>query len=171
MEVNVEQQAFVGPELKRQERSSVAAISESPNSNLSRLASDERLLLIPPAALRPTPPRACLWELIQIMSLPDLSYIAAPMVNQSDLPFRILVRRYGASLVYTQMLLPERLLNDQEYLEFHRRGLQDTLDTPVVVQLCGNDPDVVVRAARTVVDKADAIGAYIRRTLTQVRGH
>ena len=102
-----------------------------------------------------------------MMNLPDLSYIAAPMVNQSDLPFRILVRRYGASLVYTQMLLPERLLYDQEYLEFHRRGLQDALDTPVVVQLCGNDPDIVVRAARTVVDKADAIGAYIRLTLTQ----
>ncbi|TBU40847.1 FMN-linked oxidoreductase [Dichomitus squalens] len=79
------------------------------------------------------------------------------MVNQSDLPFRILVRQYDASLVYTQMLLPERLLNDTEYLEFHRRGLHDTPDAPVVVQLCGNDPEVVVRAARTVVDKADAI--------------
>ncbi|PIL32998.1 hypothetical protein GSI_05116 [Ganoderma sinense ZZ0214-1] len=87
----------------------------------------------------------------------DLSYIAAPMVNQSDLPFRILVRRYNASLAYTQMLLPERLLNDQEYLEFHRRGLRDAQDTPVVVQLCGNDPEIVVRAARTVTDKADAI--------------
>ncbi|KAI0364839.1 FMN-linked oxidoreductase [Pilatotrama ljubarskyi] len=87
----------------------------------------------------------------------DLSTIAAPMVNQSDLPFRILVRRYDTSLVYTQMLLPERLLNDEEYLEFHRRGLHDAPDTPVVVQLCGNDPETVVRAAKTVVDKADAI--------------
>ncbi|OSC97054.1 FMN-linked oxidoreductase [Trametes coccinea BRFM310] len=79
------------------------------------------------------------------------------MVNQSDLPFRILVRRYNASLVYTQMLLPERLLNDQEYLEFHRRGLRDGPDAPVVVQLCGNDPEMVVKAARQVVDRADAI--------------
>ncbi|KAI0712809.1 FMN-linked oxidoreductase [Cerioporus squamosus] len=91
----------------------------------------------------------------------NLSRIAAPMVNQSDLPFRILVRRYNASLVYTQMLLPERLLNDQDYLEFHTRGLRDDFDSPVVVQLCGNDPDVVVRAARTVVDKADGIGACV----------
>ena len=89
----------------------------------------------------------------------DLSYIAAPMVNQSDLPFRTLVRRYNASLVYTQMLLPDRLLKDQEYLEFHKRGFRDAQDTPVVVQLCGNDPEIVVRAARTVVDRADAIGA------------
>ena len=81
------------------------------------------------------------------------------MVNQSDLPFRHLVRKYDASLVYTQMLLPERLLNDRDYLEFHRRGLRDGPDAPVVVQLCGNDPETVVRAARTVVDRADAIGA------------
>ncbi|KAI8968816.1 FMN-linked oxidoreductase [Trametes punicea] len=79
------------------------------------------------------------------------------MVNQSDLPFRLLVRRYNASLVYTQMLLPDRLLNDQDYLEFYTRGLRDALDAPVVVQLCGNDPETVVRAARRVVDKADAI--------------
>jgi tRNA-dihydrouridine synthase len=32
-----------------------------------------------------------------------LALIAAPMVNQSDLPFRILVRKYGASLAYTQV--------------------------------------------------------------------
>ncbi|KAL1940389.1 hypothetical protein VTO73DRAFT_8961 [Trametes versicolor] len=87
----------------------------------------------------------------------DLSTIAAPMVNQSDLPFRILVRRYNTSLVYTQMLVPERLLNDQEYLESHQRGLRDGPDTPVVVQLCGNDPGTVLKAARTVVDRADAI--------------
>ncbi|RPD58055.1 FMN-linked oxidoreductase [Lentinus tigrinus ALCF2SS1-6] len=87
----------------------------------------------------------------------DLSRIAAPMVNQSDLPFRILVRRYNTSLVYTQMLLPDRLLNDQDYLEFHTRGLREDYDSPVVVQLCGNDPDVVVRAAKTVVDRADAV--------------
>ena len=95
----------------------------------------------------------------------DLSRIAAPMVNQSDLPFRVLVRRYNASLVYTQMLLPERLLEDREYLEFHTLGLRGPQDMPVVVQLCGNDPDVLVRAARKVVDEADAIGACSSSTI------
>ncbi|KAJ8473809.1 hypothetical protein ONZ51_g7624 [Trametes cubensis] len=55
------------------------------------------------------------------------------------------------------MLHPDRLLEDQEYLDFHRRGLRDELDTPVVVQLCGNDPEVVVKAARQIVGRADAI--------------
>ncbi|KAL6302680.1 FMN-linked oxidoreductase [Sparassis latifolia] len=79
------------------------------------------------------------------------------MVNQSDLPFRQLVRRYKASLVYTQMLLPDRLLNDHEYLEFHLRELGDPFDRPVVVQLCGNDPEIVVKAARSVQGSCDAI--------------
>lgn len=86
-----------------------------------------------------------------------LGNIAAPMVNQSDLPFRMLVRRYKASLVYTQMLLPDRLLNDQDYLEFHIRELGEQYDRPVVVQLCGNDPEVVVQAARKVQGSCDAV--------------
>ncbi|ETW77906.1 hypothetical protein HETIRDRAFT_157361 [Heterobasidion irregulare TC 32-1] len=89
--------------------------------------------------------------------LPDLSLIAAPMVNQSDLPFRILTRAHGATLAYTQMLLPDRLLADQPYRESHQRGLGAPHDRPVVVQLAGNDPDTLVRAARTLLGYCDAV--------------
>lgn len=92
----------------------------------------------------------------------SLNYIAAPMVNQSDLPFRLLVRKYGATLAYTQMLLPEKLLNDQDYLEFHLRDLSHSsaegLDRPVVVQLCGDDPEMIVKAGRKIQGYCDGIG-------------
>ncbi|KAK7435523.1 hypothetical protein VKT23_019645 [Stygiomarasmius scandens] len=91
---------------------------------------------------------------------PDLSFVAAPMVNQSDLPFRVLTRKYGATLAYTQMLIPEKLINEVEYLESHRRDLTtriDGLETPVVVQLCGNDPQTVVEAGRKLQDCCDGI--------------
>ncbi|KAI6040926.1 FMN-linked oxidoreductase, partial [Pisolithus marmoratus] len=104
------------------------------------------------------------------MSLPDLTYVSAPMVNQSDAPFRLLTRRYGATLTYTQMLEPCRLLNDREYLEFHLRDIQapiaqgsdsssswDGYARPLVVQLCGNDPELVVKAARQVQTHCDGI--------------
>ncbi|KAG2008528.1 t-diRNAhydrouridine synthase [Coprinopsis cinerea AmutBmut pab1-1] len=94
------------------------------------------------------------------MDSKNLKYIAAPMVNQSDLPFRLLVEQYGATSTYTQMLLPEKLLNDQEYLEFHLRDLQTfaKLKTrPVVVQLGGNDPDLVVQAGRKMQQWCDGI--------------
>uniref|UniRef100_A0ABQ0LNC4 tRNA-dihydrouridine(16/17) synthase [NAD(P)(+)] n=1 Tax=Mycena chlorophos TaxID=658473 RepID=A0ABQ0LNC4_MYCCL len=73
------------------------------------------------------------------------------MVNQSDLPFRTLVQKYGATLSYTQMLKPELLLEDQDYLEFCLRDLtlhQSCPEQPVVVQLCGNDPETVVKGGR-----------------------
>ncbi|KAJ7598940.1 tRNA-dihydrouridine synthase [Mycena floridula] len=88
----------------------------------------------------------------------SLTFVAAPMVNQSDLPFRKLVEKYGATMVYTQMLLPNRLLEDQDYLEFHQRGLMDTAGrTPVVVQLCGNDPENIVRAGKKLQGLCDGI--------------
>ncbi|KAA1472499.1 FMN-linked oxidoreductase [Dentipellis sp. KUC8613] len=90
-------------------------------------------------------------------TLPDLSRVAAPMVNQSDLPFRLLVRKHNASLTYTQMLDPERVLSSQDYLEFHQRGLGEGTDRPVVVQLCGNDQKLVVEAARKFQGYCDGI--------------
>ncbi|KIY53272.1 t-diRNAhydrouridine synthase [Fistulina hepatica ATCC 64428] len=83
------------------------------------------------------------------------------MVNQSDLPFRLLVKRYGATATYTQMLVPDRLLNDVEYREFHQRDLQmasvDEIGRKVIVQLCGDDPDIIVRAGRLLQTQCDGI--------------
>jgi tRNA-dihydrouridine synthase 1 len=98
------------------------------------------------------------------MTLPDLTYITAPMVKQSDAPFRLLTRRYGATLVYTQMLDPHKLLEDRDYLEFHERDLTlgrdawSGMDRPVVVQLCGNDPEIVVQAGKKIQGFCDGIG-------------
>lgn len=93
----------------------------------------------------------------------NLHFVAAPMVNQSDLPFRLLVRRYGATSSYTQMYIPEKLLNDREYLDYHLRDLTSCSEDPsshrlVVAQLCGNDPDVIVQAGRKLQGYCDAIG-------------
>ncbi|KAI0294439.1 hypothetical protein BC826DRAFT_1091661 [Russula brevipes] len=81
------------------------------------------------------------------------------MVNQSDTPFRALVHKHGATLTYTEMLRPARLLSDADYLAFHRRALESGRSStgPVVVQVCGNDQDVIVRGAKTVVDLCDGI--------------
>ena len=92
---------------------------------------------------------------------PDLSAITAPMVKQSDLPFRALTQRYGATTTYTQMLQPDRLLNDTDYLQFHLRDLtMRQKDHTVVVQLCGNDPFLVVEGARKVEQYCDGIGMH-----------
>ncbi|KAI0040183.1 FMN-linked oxidoreductase [Auriscalpium vulgare] len=84
---------------------------------------------------------------------------SAPMVKQSDTPFRALVHAHGATLSYTQMLRPSLLLSDPDYIAFNRRALALGRQTagPVVVQLCGNDAETLVRGARTVVDLCDGV--------------
>ncbi|KAL1704196.1 tRNA-dihydrouridine synthase [Schizophyllum commune] len=88
------------------------------------------------------------------METPNLARIAAPMVNQSDLPFRLLVRKYGATATYTQMLIPDKILNDRDYLEFHQRDLELASNAPegppTIVQVCGNDTEQVVQAAKRI---------------------
>ncbi|CAM9549783.1 unnamed protein product [Ectocarpus sp. 12 AP-2014] len=86
-------------------------------------------------------------------------YIAAPMVEQSEAAFRYLVRRHGCGLAYTQMLHAEKFAPDNAE-KFRRRrfdGVDDEEDRPLIVQFCGNNPDTVVRAARHVEHRCDAV--------------
>ncbi|BFZ63161.1 hypothetical protein YB2330_004281 [Saitoella coloradoensis] len=91
----------------------------------------------------------------------DLQYVVAPMINQSDLPFRALCVAHGATSTYTEMLDPARLTSDIEYRELHLRSLQlekaADLGRPVIVQVQGNDPETVVKGAREIAPWADAI--------------
>ncbi|KAG8984559.1 hypothetical protein FRB90_005236 [Tulasnella sp. 427] len=96
-------------------------------------------------------------------SLPNehLTFIAAPMVNQSDLPFRILTRRHGITLAYTQMWLADKLLEDDGLREAALKdvtvGQDDPLARPVAVQLAGNDPQKMIQAARLFEPHCDAV--------------
>ncbi|CAJ1407422.1 unnamed protein product [Effrenium voratum] len=72
----------------------------------------------------------------------------APMVTQSDRPFRRLVRAHGCTLCYTEMLLAERFARCEEY---RRNALGDGVaedDHPLVVQFAANDPALLLEAAR-----------------------
>ena len=74
-------------------------------------------------------------------------YICAPMVDQSELAFRELARRYGAGLCYTPMLHAGLAAGDSgiQYLERQfttRRG-----DWPLSAQFAGHDASVVCTAA------------------------
>jgi tRNA-dihydrouridine synthase 1 len=62
------------------------------------------------------------------------------------------------------MLDPHKLLGDRDYLEFHLRDLtagrdaRSETDEPVVVQLCGNDPEIIVQAGKKIQDLCSGIG-------------
>ena len=78
-------------------------------------------------------------------------WATAPMVTQCDLPFRLLTRRYGARLVYSEMLMASEFAASARYREIGL-GLRpgDTCvpadDHPLVVQFAANTPEALLHA-------------------------
>jgi len=64
--------------------------------------------------------------------------ILAPIAGFSDIAFRILCRKYGAGLAYTEMISVNTLLNKD--LKFYRK------DKPLTLQILGSDPDLIYKA-------------------------
>ena len=83
--------------------------------------------------------------------------VIAPMVEQSDLVWRRLSRKYGAELCYTPMI-NARMFAEPKNEKFRQQIFStDVQDRPLVVQFAANNPQELLRAARYVEDKCDAI--------------
>ncbi|KAF6259714.1 dihydrouridine synthase-domain-containing protein [Scenedesmus sp. NREL 46B-D3] len=77
------------------------------------------------------------------------------MVDQSELPFRMLCRAHGAEAAYTPMLHSRLFLEQQKYRDEHFSTCPG--DRPLFIQFCANDPDTFVAAAQIVQEHADYI--------------
>lgn len=75
----------------------------------------------------------------------------APLAGYSDLPFRLLCREYGAAVGCTEMVSAKGLM----YKSLGTWPLLATCpaDRPLVVQLFGDDPDFLLRAAAELVER------------------
>lgn len=71
--------------------------------------------------------------------------LLAPMADVTNLAFRLLCRRYGADLTYTEMINADALLNESR--KSFIKGLSSPDDRPFGVQLVGSSPDKLKRAA------------------------
>lgn len=78
----------------------------------------------------------------------------APMSGISDLPFRRLVKSYGAGLVFSEMIASRALL-DQNWAVHADDDF--TEEFPMAVQLAGCEPDIMAEAAQLNVSRGAAI--------------
>ena len=98
----------------------------------------------------------------------------APMSGISDLPFRRLVKRYGAGLVFSEMIASRAVL--QEQIESRRVSEDDYAEEfPMAVQLAGCDPEIMAEAARINVDRGAAIidinfGCPVKKIVKKLAG-
>ena len=77
------------------------------------------------------------------------------MVDASELPFRLLCKKYGADAAYTPMLHARLFMETPGYREEHFTTCEG--DGPLLAQFCANDPDVLLEAAKLVEGRVDGV--------------
>ena len=81
--------------------------------------------------------------------------LLAPMTGVTDLPFRTIVKRYGAGLTVTEMIASQAMVRETrqsiQKCEWHPS------EEPVSIQLAGCDPAVMAEAAKLNADRGAAI--------------
>ena len=81
--------------------------------------------------------------------------ILAPMAGISDLPFRIICKKFGPGLTYTEMISSKALFHDS-YKTRKMMNLEDE-KRPICIQIFGSDAETMGFAAKEVSNFADII--------------
>jgi tRNA-dihydrouridine synthase B len=81
--------------------------------------------------------------------------ILAPMSGVTDLPFRRLVKSFGAGLVVSEMIASEAMIRQTR--QSMAMAANCVEEQPMAVQLAGCEPAVVAEAARLNADRGAAI--------------
>jgi tRNA-dihydrouridine synthase B len=72
----------------------------------------------------------------------------APMCGVTDLPFRLMCKRLGADLVYTEMIMVQSLVRKNP--SAFRLAELDEKERPVIIQLGGKEPEYFKESAKII---------------------
>ena len=78
----------------------------------------------------------------------DNPIFLAPMAGVTDLPFRTICKKMGASIVYTEFVSSDGII--RENLKTLNMLKFNDYERPIGVQIFGNDPDVVSKSAKYI---------------------
>lgn len=81
--------------------------------------------------------------------------ILAPMTGVTDMPFRRIVKRYGAGLTVSEMIASQAAI--RETRQSLQKMVWDPVEEPVSMQLAGCSPKEMAEAARLNQDRGAAI--------------
>lgn len=79
----------------------------------------------------------------------------APMAGVTDLPFRLLCKEFGCSLVYSEMISAKGLHYNNENTK--QMLVVDDKEKPIAFQLFGSDLNILANMAKAIEDYADII--------------
>ena len=85
----------------------------------------------------------------------DAPVILAPMTAVTDLPFRRVVKRYGAGLTVSEMIASQAMV--RETRQSLQKAMWDPAEEPVSMQLAGCEPRVLAEAAKLNEQRGAAI--------------
>jgi len=88
--------------------------------------------------------------------LPKPFLVLSPMVGVTDLPFRLICKKYGADVVYTEMIMVQALAHRNK--KTIKLAAIDKKERPVVLQLGGNDPELFYQAAKIAAEEIKPSG-------------
>ncbi|HST37709.1 MAG TPA: tRNA dihydrouridine synthase DusB [Allosphingosinicella sp.] len=81
--------------------------------------------------------------------------ILAPMTGVTDMPFRRLVKRYGAGLTVSEMIASQAAI--RETRQSLQKAIWDPIEEPVSMQLAGCSPKEMAEAAKLSEERGAAI--------------
>lgn len=70
----------------------------------------------------------------------------APMSGVTDLPMRRLVKRYGAGMVFSEMIASRMMVDEMRHEQRHTTRYED--EFPLAAQIAGCEPDIMAEAAQ-----------------------
>jgi len=94
--------------------------------------------------------------------LKNKAMVVAPMVDQSDLPFRLLCRNYGTNLCFTPMVHAKMFQQKEAYKKQFWSYVNGTPpeDRPLIVQLCGSDTASLIYTIRYILSSKGSVDGF-----------
>ncbi|MBO5961074.1 MAG: tRNA-dihydrouridine synthase family protein, partial [Paludibacteraceae bacterium] len=104
-----------------------------------------------------------------MIQLPPNAIFLAPMEDVTDPAFRLLCKRFGADVVYTEFVSADALIRNVKRTEQKLTIYEQ--ERPVAIQIYGKDADSMVEAAKMVADaKPDFIDLNFGCPVKKVAG-